>query len=213
MTLDSTETNVEVPETVSRFFESLVGVFMLLLGAYGVRRAWLRRPKAYGAIPPDTQDNSLLEAQQMEDTALEFHSYHSHTHRQETIESLELQTIDETTRTPSRLADRISSGTLAIVAGIIHGMAGPGGVLGVIPAIQLHNWRLGALYLGSFCVSSTLTMGVFATVYGTLSSRLSGQGSSRREFWIECISASLSILVGVTWLVLLSIGKLEEVFP
>ena len=33
------------------------------------------------------------------------------------------------------------------------------------------------------------------------------------EFLIEVISAFLSILVGITWLTLLSIGKLEDVFP
>ena len=32
------------------------------------------------------------------------------------------------------------------------------------------------------------------------------------EFWIRCFSASLSVLVGVVWLVLLSMGKLEDVF-
>ena len=32
------------------------------------------------------------------------------------------------------------------------------------------------------------------------------------EFWIRCVSASLSVLVGVVWLVLLTMGKLEDVF-
>jgi hypothetical protein len=57
-----------------------------------------------------------------------------------------------------RISNRISTGTMALCAGIIHGMAGPGGVLGVIPMIQLRNAKLGALYIGCFCLASTLTM-------------------------------------------------------
>ena len=71
----------------------------------------------------------------------------------------------------------------------------------------------------AFVSSSTLTMGVFATVYGTVTSRLVGQqerlaeNTRYREFLIELLSACLSILVGILWIALLSTGKLEDVFP
>lgn len=106
---------------------------------------------------------------------------------------------------------RFSTKTLAVFAGVIHGLAGPGGVLGVIPAVQLHDWRLAACYLGSFCLSSTVTMGLFACTYGTLSKSLGRR--TKLEFQIQCFSATLSILVGITWLTLLSVGKLDDVFP
>mmetsp|Transcript_21974 Transcript_21974/g.51735 ORF Transcript_21974/g.51735 Transcript_21974/m.51735 type:complete len:120 (-) Transcript_21974:43-402(-) len=119
---------------------------------------------------------------------------------------------------------------MALGAGIVHGLAGPGGVLGVIPAVQMHDARLASIYLFFFCLTSTLTMGLFASLYGTCSSRLAGprnagddqvqldphstvETSSARAFWIEALSASLSIVVGILWLGLLSVGKLEDVFP
>ena len=105
----------------------------------------------------------------------------------------------------------LSVKSLAFFAGIIHGLAGPGGVLGVIPAVQLHDWRLATVYLGFFCLSSTLTMGTFAVLYGTVSSRL-GKGM-KLEFQVQCVSACLSLVVGITWIVLLSLGLLEKVFP
>eukprot|EP00804_Cyclotella_cryptica_P003651 CCRYP_002207-RA/>CCRYP_002207-RA protein AED:0.28 eAED:0.28 QI:379/1/1/1/1/1/2/86/355 len=57
--------------------------------------------------------------------------------------------------------------TLALLAGVIHGAAGPGGVLGVIPAVEMQDPKAAAVYLGTFCVTSTIVMGVFAALYGT----------------------------------------------
>lgn len=101
---------------------------------------------------------------------------------------------------------------IAICIGIIHGVAGPGGVLGVVPAVQLHDAFLSTIYLGTFCCCSTLTMGVYAACYGYISSLISGTNADV-SFRIEVFSAGLSIFVGALWLFLLSIGKLEDIFP
>jgi hypothetical protein len=59
-------------------------------------------------------------------------------------------------------------------------------------------------------------MGGFAAFYGTLSDWLAGgrQGqSANRVFMVEVGSALLSVCVGFIWLVLLVVGKLDDVFP
>jgi hypothetical protein len=38
-------------------------------------------------------------------------------------------------------------------------VAGPGGVLAVLPAVQLNDYRQALVYLAFFCVTSALTMG------------------------------------------------------
>jgi len=106
----------------------------------------------------------------------------------------------------------LSNQFLSICIGIVHGISGPGGVLGVIPAVQLHNLTLSVVYLGSFCITSILVMGCFAAMYGMCSSRIS-ESSRVVEIRMEIFSSSLSILVGSMWLILISMGKLHDVFP
>ena len=54
---------------------------------------------------------------------------------------------------------------ISIAMGLLHGVAGPGGILGVLPAVEMQHWQSSLLYLGSFMVASTLSMGLFAGVY------------------------------------------------
>ncbi|KAE9089456.1 hypothetical protein PF007_g19593 [Phytophthora fragariae] len=99
----------------------------------------------------------------------------------------------------------------ALVVGIVHGIAGPGGILGVLPAVGLHDTVKSCTYLGSFCATSIATMGIFAAVYGEATGRL-GERSELLAFRISIFSSMLSVIVGVLWLVLAAIGKLQEVF-
>eukprot|EP00644_Phytophthora_capsici_P006529 jgi/Phyca11/550212/estExt2_Genewise1Plus.C_PHYCAscaffold_360142 len=99
----------------------------------------------------------------------------------------------------------------ALLVGIVHGIAGPGGILGVLPAVGLHDTVKSCTYLGSFCATSIATMGLFAAAYGEATGRL-GERSELLAFRISIFSSMLSVIVGVLWLVLAAIGKLQEVF-
>jgi hypothetical protein len=244
---------VEIPHSVGHFFESLVGLFMLALGLYGLRTAFRKqRERLEGILLDSTEDeewetelpiltetlkeekgeadsdeslyrdddfpdrddhsatqtptfhDNILESDQI---ALEVDAYHHS--RLSTIGEV----AGETAHTHRIVCCTrcFSTKTLALFVGIVHGLAGPGGVLGIVPAVQLHDWKLASCYLGSFCISSTMTMGLFACTFGTVSSFLGNK--KNWEFQIQCISSVLSLAVGVTWLVLLSLGKLDDVFP
>ncbi|GLD98872.1 hypothetical protein PINS_up007590 [Pythium insidiosum] len=99
----------------------------------------------------------------------------------------------------------------ALLVGIVHGFAGPGGILGVLPAVGLHDTFKSFLYLGAFCVTSIATMGVFAAAYGEATGRL-GERSELMAFRISIFSSMLSVIVGILWLVLAALGKLQQVF-
>jgi hypothetical protein len=233
---DATQDTLVVPKALTTMFESLVGIFMILLGFYGVMRALQNRRE--GSTPeedipldpeaPPTEETSLSPLDDgsgeelatieiVEDTAqtltltdtkvdqykygrttsrLELEHAHAHMHPLKYCESL---------------SSKLSTSTMAILVGIIHGVAGPGGVLGVIPAVQIRDAKLSTLYLGTFCLASTVTMGCFASLYGVVSTLVGRRNGW--EFRVECVSACMSILVGITWLILVGLGKLDDVFP
>ena len=67
--------------------------------------------------------------------------------------------------------------------GLLHGVAGPGGILGVLPAVEMQHWQSSTLYLGTFIITSTLSMGLFAACYGEFTRRL-GKAPPRRPLSI-----------------------------
>ena len=113
--------------------------------------------------------------------------------------------------TSCRIENPRAQKLIALAVGLVHGIAGPGGILGVLPAVQLNDWSLSSAYLSAFCLSSVLAMGSFAALYGEATARLSS-GKERTKWVLLTFSAALSVVVGVLWLVLCSTGQLEAVF-
>mmetsp|Transcript_6865 Transcript_6865/g.12326 ORF Transcript_6865/g.12326 Transcript_6865/m.12326 type:complete len:315 (-) Transcript_6865:1633-2577(-) len=243
---------VTISPTLETALETLVGIFMLLLGTYGLGKAMRKRRSRQNSSGNDeTHMYSVTDGVDDSDDP-EYGSSPQHfaesgsglaltksvTTGEPSVEDPNEKTADghseieaaslsrwQTTllscfcpfavcgTLKKRVAEgRISSQVVALCVGLVHGVAGPGGVLGVIPAVKLHDSKLATLYLSTFCITSTLTMGAFAGTYGTCSNRLSSY-SSQLEYQIEFFSAFLSILVGIIWLTLLSTGKLHDVFP
>lgn len=107
--------------------------------------------------------------------------------------------------------DSTTQKVVSFFIGILHGVAGPGAILGVLPAVEMQSWRASTCYLGSFIVASTLSMGTFAAIYGEVTKRI-GSTAVLIELILRVFSSSLSIIVGALWLILSLLGKLEGLF-
>ena len=103
---------------------------------------------------------------------------------------------------------------VAFIAGIFHGVAGPGGVLGVMVALKLNDWFLSSLYLILFFLSSIITMGIYAITYGYCTQRMTICANNKQKcaFILKIVSATFSLIVGVLWLSLTFTGTLEDLF-
>lgn len=198
---------IDIPQSITHALESLVGIFMIGLGGFGIWRAVQKRnltkddeldaltttttTTTIEIVSNNTAEEASLSMADVGDITAPIGSHHHHKEEHDHDHPI---------------LSRCSTTCLALSAGLVHGLAGPGGVLGVIPAVQIRNPFLGSLYLITFCVTSTMTMGAFAVTYGKFVKR---QGW---EFRIEVTSACFSIIVGITWLILLAMGKLEDIF-
>lgn len=228
-----------IPDSVETIGECFVGIFMLALGCYSLVKAYRIRRGILDNANGNGNDNaggSGDDDDEMRYTAMDDEDVHDYGFDVDREDRNGTQTsgnhglsqenaIENHANTDaphshshhdhlnvSSMQEGIPKKLITVVIGIVHGVAGPGGVLGVIPAVQLHNPWLSTVYLGSFCVASTFTMGCFAALYGVCSSKLT-QDSKKLAWRMEVFSASLSILVGGLWLTLLYLGILEDVFP
>ena len=98
----------------------------------------------------------------------------------------------------------------AVAIGVVHGAAGPGAVLGVLPAVALRRSSLVFGYFAGFCVATVATMGAFAASYGEVTSRLGDAHGARVRSVLRCVSAGACLAVGAAWIALSASGRGAE---
>jgi hypothetical protein len=118
-------------------------------------------------------------------------------------------------RAPSSLLidmrDPFTQKIVAFSIGVVHGVAGPGGVLGVLPAVEMHDAKSSMIYLSSFVMASTASMGVFSGMYGAITKHL-GTTTETAEYSLCIFSSGLSVIVGIVWTTLASMNRLQDFF-
>ena len=180
-------------KAIGRYADGTVGMIMVIMGVYGivitVRNYRLKRMKKE-QIPDDDRRLQLTE---------------------ECADNTEDSQIGGASGSWCDLKDPFVQKVIAFVIGTVHGIGGPGGVLGVLPVVELNDWSASGLYILSFVISSTLCMGAFAACYGEVTKRL-GATAEAVEFYINIFSCFLSVIVGLVWFVMSINGKLETLF-
>ena len=189
---------------VEMYCDLLVGAGMCIIGGYGVRGA-IRDRHANDA---KKQEQEQEQQHEQEQTAMESGTTNPRPIQGKAVASLgsslsakaagEGDYMDITHNAGHRRA-----ASLAI--GVLHGVAGPGGVLGVLPAVEMAHWQSSTLYLAAFILASTLSRGLFAACYGELTKRLGR--SFRLEYVLRVCSSGASVLVGVAWLAFTALGR------
>jgi len=223
------ETTMEESRLFSHAMELLVGLFMLALGVHGVYKASLEKvdkesvdeldyEQNIGIIMNRTELNLVAAPQANDEIEYKFDDIDldkidlgkSELKETERKDAIFVRTFFDRLCSPSRDKSPALSKWLAFGIGIVHGIAGPGGILGVVPAVQLRDWTLSTIYLGTFCLTSIFVMGSFSALYGSCTQILSK--TTNMEKRIRMFSSILSITVGVLWIFLLLTGQFDKYF-
>jgi sulfite exporter TauE/SafE len=82
--------------------------------------------------------------------------------------------------------------------GILHGLAGTGGVMVLLPVVVIHDVGHYFLYIAAFGLGSIASMGVFCAGLGGAMSALRARWDNAGR-WLAGIAGTLSLGVGIFW--------------
>jgi nickel/cobalt transporter (NicO) family protein len=84
--------------------------------------------------------------------------------------------------------------------GVVHGLAGSGAAVALIPVVAMESPLAGILYLVVFAVGTILAMGVYGLFAGAIVGRTS-RSSIRMARLIARITGVATVCIGIIWLV------------
>lgn len=182
------ETDEAFMRVASRWMGLCVGAFMVALGVYGVREVDQRLRDAEvadggGEDGRDEERARLFAARKDDDRALD-------------DDEKRLNEKNEKNKTGG---SSFLTGWLAILAGVVHGAAGPGAILGVLPAMALRDEPLVLGYFCGFVGATVVAMGAFAAGWGAGTRALGRRGGARVARGLAMCSSVLCVVVGVAW--------------
>ena len=161
-------------EALSSWSERLVGVALIAVGLWGVRRAArLEVHRHVHTHEASTHAHIHVHARDAEQAAERAHAAHDGTPHRHTHTSFAF--------------------------GILHGLAGSAHVLGVLPALALPTRFLSGLYLTSYGVGNIAAMTAFAALVGVLSTRAADGGTHLYRNLLYACSAA-AVIIGGYWL-------------
>lgn len=182
------ETDEAFMRVASRWMGLCVGAFMVALGVYGVREVDQRLRDAEladggGEDGRDEERARLFAATKETDRALD-------------DDEKRLNEKNEKNKTGG---SSFLTGWLAVLAGVVHGAAGPGAILGVLPAMALRDEPLVLGYFCGFVGATVVAMGAFAAGWGAGTRALGRRGGARVARGLAMCSSVLCVVVGVAW--------------
>lgn len=119
------------------------------------------------------------------------------------------------------VAEEASRARWSFGIGFVHGLAGPSGILAVLPAVVLEDAAKSTAYLVAFFVASTASMAAFAGAFGAASydaaTRAGGGGGARNSdaparvaMGLNLFAGCAAIVIGTAWVALSSLGLLGD---
>jgi len=163
-------------EALSSWAERLVGIVLVGVGLWGVRRALtghlhFHEHQHEGQVQPHA---------------------HIHFHR-----SSEAHAASAAESSP---ANHHAHGHAAFLVGTLHGLAGSSQLLTVTAALAFATWSEAAAYLAAYGVGTILTMTLLSSAVGWLTTRFDLTRSLRPYRFLMMTCSTAALVLGVVWL-------------
>lgn len=172
-------------ERLSAWSERIVGIALIAIGLWALRRAFTGR----------------LHTHRHRHGASEHEHFHLHKHAT-AVHDDPRRAAHAAASTPEAAphAHRAHEHTHAALGiGLLHGLAGSSHFLGVLPALALPSTSAAAWYLGAYGTGTIVAMASFAGVVGLIGQRTAGRTVPAYR-WLLGSSAVAAIGVGCFWL-------------
>jgi nickel/cobalt transporter (NicO) family protein len=91
-------------------------------------------------------------------------------------------------------------GHAVTAVGVVHGLAGSGAAVALIPVVGFETPLAGIAYLMLFALGTILAMGVYGVLAGAVVGRTS-RSSARRARLLTRATGVVTVLIGLVWLV------------
>lgn len=159
-------------EALSAWSERLVGVVLVGIGIWGLRKALGHRLHAH---PHSHGPES-----------------HLHVHAHSSAEAHHVHQQGQ-----GHEHDHVHA---ALAVGTLHGLAGSSHFLGVLPALAFPTTTQALAYLSAYGIGTVAAMSLFASVIGWTTRGIDRRGQISYQRWMAFCS-SMAIAVGVYWLI------------
>lgn len=171
-------------ERISEHSELLVGIMLILIGAWAISKVFIKS-KNHHHHPHmhTTEDGAYIHQhdhdhnQNTEHVAAEAHRHqHARRHRQNIKASLGV--------------------------GVFHGLAGVSHLLAILPTLALPTKMDAALYLIGFGVGTLAAMMLFAAILGFVSGKTAIAGRAATHNLLRIVGGAAAIIIGIWWIVM-----------
>jgi ABC-type nickel/cobalt efflux system permease component RcnA len=171
-------------ESISGWSERFVGIVLIAIGLFGLRRALSTR----------------VHAHEHEHDGVRHTHFHIHPAESAHPPDAPLDAPTANTAAPATLADHHHHHDhQALGIGALHGFAGTSHLLGVLPAFAMGDNSRAIAYLLGFGIGATVCMAAFAAVMGELARHAArwGVGAYRGLVLASC---GLAVIIGGWWI-------------
>ena len=206
-------------ESFTRYASYFSGVFMILFGVYFIHDIIQHDKSGLGfraVATSDTTDSVELPEMIGESqitTCEEPNELSSLTPRTVAAkaQAADASPAPVSAEPPKLTAAMLRRAAASFFAGVVGGVAGPGGVLAIVPASYYSTKIEAVSYIVLFIVASTASMGLFALAYGRITATwvMTSLNRQRQETKLKLVSAIASLLVGIVWIILTALNVIK----